>query len=225
MKKLSYSIIFSITIGAATLGTAIQSQAQNTPQRVIEHIAGDVYRASDNNHNTAFMVTTDGIILADPINTAFSEWLKSELQSRFGVPVRYVVYSHNHWDHASGGAVFADTALFVGHENMLDYLAMPSDSTRLTDVIGQYAPVAALDSNGDGYVARGEVGEAIPALQFSAFDENGDDMLSDAEVARGPLRFVHAPTITYTDNIDIRLGGKQASATWVGEMNHSFDMS
>lgn len=217
MKNISYSIIFSITIGVATFGTAIQSHAQNTPQRLIEHITGDVYRASDNNHNTAFMVTPEGVILADPLNTAFSEWLKSELQSRFDVPVRYVVYSHNHWDHASGGAVFADTALFVGHANMLDYLAMPSDSTRLEDVIGQYAPVAALDSNGNGYVDHSEVGDAIPELQFSAFDENGDNMLSGAEVARGPLSFVHAPTITYTDNIDIRLGGKRASATWVGK--------
>ncbi|HEU4620554.1 MAG TPA: MBL fold metallo-hydrolase [Gammaproteobacteria bacterium] len=52
----------------------------------------------------------------DPIGVDFARWLKSELDARFGVPVRYVVYSHSHFDHAQGGRAFADTAVFVGHE-------------------------------------------------------------------------------------------------------------
>ena len=58
--------------------------------------------------------------MGDPINETFAPWLKSELDTRFpGRPVRYVVYSHSHFDHAAGGAAFADTATFVAHENML----------------------------------------------------------------------------------------------------------
>ena len=34
------------------------------------------------------------------------------------MPVRYVIYSHSHWDHIEGGAVFADTARFVAHEGV-----------------------------------------------------------------------------------------------------------
>ena len=46
--------------------------------------------------------------------------------------MRYVVYSHSHFDHAAGGAVFADTARFVAHEHMLRnldgrYPHMPGD--------------------------------------------------------------------------------------------------
>lgn len=95
------------------------TQAQE-PVRGIVHVTGDLYRAQDNNHFTAFLVTPEGIILTDPINNDFAEWLRTELDARFGVPVRYVVYSHSDFDHASGGAVFADTAEFVGHENMRD---------------------------------------------------------------------------------------------------------
>ncbi|WP_428103361.1 MBL fold metallo-hydrolase [Candidatus Rariloculus sp.] len=47
---------------------------------------------------------------------------------RFGVPVRYVLYSHHHWDHASGGAVFADTAIYIAHERMAAALAAPLPS-------------------------------------------------------------------------------------------------
>jgi glyoxylase-like metal-dependent hydrolase (beta-lactamase superfamily II) len=194
--------------------------AAQAPRRSIERINGDVYRAMNNNHGTVFMVTPEGIILADPINVDFAKWLKTELATRFKVPVRYVVYSHHHWDHASGGEVFADTARFVGHANMLSHLAMPPASTTLSQVIGQYQPVAKADANGNGVIERTE----SPA-NFDAFDANRDGRLSGAEVVRGPVSFVRPPEITYTDRMQIRLGGKRVDLNWVGEMNHSKDSS
>lgn len=93
------------------------------PVREIENVTGDIYRGIDNAHRTVFLVTDEGIILTDPINLEFAQWLKAELDERFDVPVRYVLYSHYHDDHASGGDVFAETATFVGHENMIPNLA------------------------------------------------------------------------------------------------------
>ena len=215
----------ALLLGASSLGLTSASLAQDEPRRVITQVAGDLYRAQNNNHNSAFLVTPDGIIVADPINPEFAAWLKQELDQRFGVPVRYVLYSHHHWDHASGGAVFADTADFVGHANMLTHLAMPPESTTLSDVIGQYAPVAALDSNGNDRIERGEASGNISDAQFVAFDANGDDALSGAEVARGPVSQVHPPNVTYEDELEITLGGKRVRLEWLGEMNHSFDMS
>lgn len=106
----------------AALGLAQTATAQQEPSRSIENITGDLYRATNNNHHTAFLVTSEGIILTDPIGVDFANWLKAELAARFDVPVRYVLYSHYHDDHASGGAVFADTAELVGHENMIPNL-------------------------------------------------------------------------------------------------------
>ena len=197
----------------------------------IEHISGGAYRATANNSGTVFVVTTDGIILADPLNPEFAAWLKDEFESRFGVPVRYVVYSHYHWDHASGGEVFADTARFVGHANMLSHLAMPPPSTTLSQTVGQYEPVAALDSNGNGVIDRSEIPadfQRFPGSrqsQFGAFDADNNGELSGAEVVRGPISFVYPPDITYTDEIEISLGGKRVNLTWVGEINHSSDTS
>ena len=197
----------------------------------IVHISGGMYHATPNNHGTAFMVTDEGIILADPLSEDFARWLKAEFATRFGVPVRYVVYSHYHWDHASGGAIFADTARFVGHENMLSYLEPPPDSTTLDDVVGQYEPVAMLDADGDGYVSRDEIPEDFQRFpgsrenQFSGFDANGDGSISGAEAVRGPISHVHPPDITYNDEITISLGGKRVTLAWVGDMNPSSDTS
>ena len=215
----------------AALALASESFAQTAEGYSISHISGDVYRAMNNNHGTVFLVTTEGIVLPDPINTDFATWLKSEFDDRFGVPVRYVIYSHYHWDHASGGDVFADTARFVGHINMLSHLAMPQASTTLSQVIGQYEPVAAMDSNSNGVIEHSEIGEDFRRFpgsevsQFAGFDANKDGVLSGAEVKRGPVSFVRPPDITYTDEMQISLGGKRVNMTWVGKMNHSSDSS
>jgi glyoxylase-like metal-dependent hydrolase (beta-lactamase superfamily II) len=116
------------------LGLMLQALAQDAPAREITNITGDLYRVTDNAHRTAFLLTPEGIILTDPISVDFSTWLKAELDERYDVPVRYVLYSHHHDDHASGGAVFADTAIFVGHENMNSNLARESDNPIFKDV-------------------------------------------------------------------------------------------
>ncbi len=91
--------------------------AQETPVREITRIAGDVYRFRNDFHYSVFMVTPEGVVVTDPINADAARWLKREIAKRFGLPVRYLVYSHDHADHSSGGEVFADTALVVAHEN------------------------------------------------------------------------------------------------------------
>jgi glyoxylase-like metal-dependent hydrolase (beta-lactamase superfamily II) len=91
--------------------------AQTAPQREITKIAGDIYLFRNNFYNAVFAVTPAGIILADPINADAAQWLKAELQSRFNQPVKYLVYSHDHADHSSGGEVYDDTAVIVAHDN------------------------------------------------------------------------------------------------------------
>ena len=87
--------------------------------RGISHVAGDLYQVQDNNNTfTAFLVTPEGIILTDPINTETAIWLKAELKERFDLPVKYLIYSHSHDDHSSGAAVY-DEAVIVGHENVV----------------------------------------------------------------------------------------------------------
>lgn len=220
MNRLSLRILVALSL-IASLGFSSSSFAQ--PTRSITHVTGDLYRGQNNNHFMLMLVTEDGIIITDPINVGFSEWLKEEVATRFGVPVRYVLYSHHHGDHASGGAVFADTAQFVGHENMLSHLAMPPDSTPLPTA-GQNAAIATMDENGDGRVQQSEAsGNALN--NFSGFDADRNGELSGAEVLRGPLSNVHSPNITYSTTATITLGGKEAQMIWVGPMNHSQDMS
>src|SRR5215475_14470690 len=168
----------------------------------IGKLTGDVYYARMDDYVSAFMVTSEGIVLVEPIGTEMATWLKGELSRRFNVPVKYVIYSHSHWDHASGGSVYADTARFIGQENLLKNIAMPPAGTGLPQ------NVRAQDTNGNGRIEREEAQGNIRA-QFDLYDANKDGALTGAEVTRGPIANVRAPDVTYTDRMNIYLGGKR----------------
>jgi glyoxylase-like metal-dependent hydrolase (beta-lactamase superfamily II) len=101
------------------LGVTAVSRAQSPapPVREITKIAGEVYRFRNASHYSVFAVTPAGVIATDPINADAARWLRAEITRRFNQPVRYLVYSHDHADHISGGEVFADTAVVVAHDN------------------------------------------------------------------------------------------------------------
>ena len=129
-----------------------------SPGREIIHLTGDLYRFRDVRHYGMFLHTPAGIILVDPTNPDTATWLKGELDSRFDVPVRYVIYSHAHNDHAPGGEVFVDTATFVGHENMAKNLLQPADDAPLL-------PMEAMrDANGNGSLEESEAPDVFARL-------------------------------------------------------------
>src|SRR5215210_3666428 len=94
-------MLAAVLFGPAEAGHYELAAAQGPrgPARDITQVAGDLYRVRNGAWATVFYVTPDGIILGDPINVALSTWLKEQLAQRFKVPVRYVVYSHSHFDH------------------------------------------------------------------------------------------------------------------------------
>src|SRR5579862_7872690 len=84
----------------------------------LARIADDTYVFRCQNHTAMFIVTDDGVLLADPIGEANPRtpfMIKEAIRSITDKPVKYVVYSHSASDHSTGGAAFADTAEFVGH--------------------------------------------------------------------------------------------------------------
>ena len=87
-------------------------------------------------YRNIFMVTDEGVIVTDPMNPKAANLLLGEIRKITDKPVKYVVYSHNHHDHISGGMVFKDQgATFIAHKNVLKELAdHPSPATPLPDI-------------------------------------------------------------------------------------------
>lgn len=65
-----------------------------------------------------FVVTDDGVIATDPVSVDHSKILREEIAKVTDQPVKYVVYSHYHWDHVPGGQIFKDEGVvFIAQEN------------------------------------------------------------------------------------------------------------
>ena len=109
--------------------------AQQEPRREITQIAGDLYRVQNNFHYSVFLVTPEGVIATDPIDAEAAEWLLGQIHKRFELPVKYVVYSHDHADHISGGEVFREAgALVVAHENAKRDIIDENRATAVPDI-------------------------------------------------------------------------------------------
>jgi glyoxylase-like metal-dependent hydrolase (beta-lactamase superfamily II) len=76
------------------------------------------------NGNAGFIVTRDGVIVIDTLGTPrLGRRLLATVQAITELPVRYVIVTHNHPDHAYGVAAFQqlDGVTVIAHAGMLDY--------------------------------------------------------------------------------------------------------
>ncbi|HEX4553019.1 MAG TPA: MBL fold metallo-hydrolase [Xanthobacteraceae bacterium] len=80
----------------------------------------NVYIFRYGGHQSMFIVTKAGVIATDPIGErrpAAKAYIE-EIQKITKAPIKYVIYSHAHFDHIAGGQPFKDLgATFVAHRN------------------------------------------------------------------------------------------------------------
>jgi glyoxylase-like metal-dependent hydrolase (beta-lactamase superfamily II) len=128
--------------GAAFAQSVTAPVAPPPPERSIVQVAGDVYRFQNNGHFGVFMVTPQGVVLADPINLDTANWVKGEIAKRFnGAKVVDVLYSHHDWDHAAGAKAFEGAKIISRIETVKD-LEPPTDPAAREAFLKQYADVA-----------------------------------------------------------------------------------
>ena len=103
-----------------TLSFAAQAQAQQPirPPIATTQVEGtdNVYIFRNGGHQAMFVVTSDGVIATDPVAygkpTGGQDYL-NEIRKLTDKPIRYLVYSHHHFDHIAGGKVFKDAGAKV----------------------------------------------------------------------------------------------------------------
>jgi len=111
------SLIRVLALSALLVVQTLPSHAQDTPKRSVTEIAPDVYRLQNNFHYSMVVITDEGAIITDPINTKAALWIRSEVAKLTDKPITHLIYSHSHADHASGGAVLAKGATVIAQSN------------------------------------------------------------------------------------------------------------
>jgi glyoxylase-like metal-dependent hydrolase (beta-lactamase superfamily II) len=95
----------------------------------LQQFADDTYAFVRGGYVSLFIVTDEGVIATDPSSQGGperAEAYKAAIASVTDQPVKYVVYSHDHADHATGGDVF-DAATFISHSAAVEKLAALND--------------------------------------------------------------------------------------------------
>ena len=122
----------------AALGVQLMSQGQpapaaQTPPIETTKVEGteNVYIFRNQNSQAMFIVTGDGVIATDPVGygrpQGGAQYLE-EIRKVTNQPVRYVIYSHHHFDHVAGGRAFKDAgARFVAHRRAKERLEVLKD--------------------------------------------------------------------------------------------------
>jgi glyoxylase-like metal-dependent hydrolase (beta-lactamase superfamily II) len=83
----------------------------------------------------AFMITDDGVVVMDSFDADFARASLEAIRKVSDKPIRYLIYSHNHYDHISGGEVFkSEGATILSHEAAANWLkGHPSPDVAMPD--------------------------------------------------------------------------------------------
>jgi glyoxylase-like metal-dependent hydrolase (beta-lactamase superfamily II) len=105
---------------ASALAAPAQAQQPAPPPFATTKVTDNVYIFRYGGHQSMFIVTPAGVIATDPIGErrpAAKAYIE-EIQKITKAPIKYVIYSHSHFDHIAGGQPFKDLgAVFVAHRN------------------------------------------------------------------------------------------------------------
>lgn len=126
-------LVCPFAVAAIAAGSALAQSDEVT--RNLTGVTGDVWRFDNNFHVSMVVVTEEGAVVTDPINAAAATWLETEIRDRFGKEVTYMLPSHSHGDHGSGGEIFADTATIIAHENYQKAVGQNFGPTAPADIL------------------------------------------------------------------------------------------
>jgi glyoxylase-like metal-dependent hydrolase (beta-lactamase superfamily II) len=129
-----------VAILAVLVALPVFAQAPARPPQQTTKVDGadGVYIFRNGNHQSMFIVTSEGVIATDPIGygrpTGGADFVAA-IRQVTDKPIKYLVYSHHHYDHIAGGKAFKDAgATIVAHKRATERLAVLKDpATPLPD--------------------------------------------------------------------------------------------
>ena len=132
MNRIVFAMLAALISSSASY---VQAQAPARPQIQTTKVDGTdgVYIFRNGGHQSMFIVTSEGVIATDPIGygrpTGGADYV-AEIRKVTSQPIKYLIYSHHHFDHIAGGKAFKDAgATIVAHKQAkvrLEKLADPA---------------------------------------------------------------------------------------------------
>src|SRR5690348_15579237 len=133
MSRLSYALTAGVLAAAGLGAVAWAQQPPAPPPFATTKVDGtdNVYVFRYGNHQSMFVVTSAGVIATDPIGYGRPQAVVTyvdEIKKVTNQPIKYLIYSHHHFDHIAGGKPFkAAGAIVIAHKRAKERLAALKD--------------------------------------------------------------------------------------------------
>ena len=202
-----------VLLGAAAIAATQTAPAQRPPAHRFQRIADGVYAAMATGtvntvSNSAVIVNDDDVVVVDSHATpAAARALIEDIKTLTPKPVRFVIDTHYHWDHAHGNQAFGPDVQIIGHDFVRQMLQ--------TDVLNSRSyrsfidPVPAQLQNLRNQVAA----EADPARKATL-----QQRLSVQEAYAEALKEIRPtpPTLTYGSQMTLVRGSREIRLLFLG---------
>ena len=110
--------------GLAAFSLHVFTFAAHAQEEHTSKLADNIYSyAPGDGYASMFVVTTDGVVAIEPANMQHAAGLLESIKSVTDKPIRYLLHSHNHWDHSKGGQIFRDAgARILAHREAYEWM-------------------------------------------------------------------------------------------------------
>lgn len=185
-----------------------EADCPGTP-RGLDQIRGNLYRHTSGAglavHSGLVLITAEGALVIDPALTCTARWLQAEIKRRFDVHVRYVVYTHAHADHISGGQVFQQAGAIV-----------VANRRAIEPIVGERLPTALPDRVFDTDMTITLGGETILLHRVAPSHSNSMTMiLFPSYRALQCTDVCESKSMPYNDFLDFYYDGWVETLDWV----------
>lgn len=110
------SILFTLFLLDIAWAAYTQNAKPARPSRIAK-VKGDLYMISGEGGNVAVYVTSEGVILVDDMFDRNHADILAQVKSVTDKPIRYVLNTHQHDDHAGGDLKMLPIAEVISHRN------------------------------------------------------------------------------------------------------------
>ena len=202
MRKIVVTSVFVAT--AFTLGAQRTEAMGAQPQQglSIEQVKDGLYVIMGSGGNVGVRVTSEGVILIDDKFPQNFDDIQALIATVSDQPVRYVLNTHHHGDHAGGNVEYINIAEIIAHQNARDNMVRGNQDAPPRMVFTDQTAV---------YLG----GVEVRAFYMGRGHTNGDAVIYFPD-----LRTVHGGDLLHGTAPFIDYGNGGSSEGWVSTMNN-----
>jgi glyoxylase-like metal-dependent hydrolase (beta-lactamase superfamily II) len=117
---MSRTVLVSLVVAVAVVQGGWVAFTQSKPPGVLrtERVRGDLYMVSGEGGNVALYVTREGVIVVDDMFHRNHADILAQVRGITEQPIRYVINTHQHDDHAGGNFRMLPIAEVIAHRNV-----------------------------------------------------------------------------------------------------------